>query len=176
MKSVSIRVKVLRMQPIAAELSIRRLTVEDAEEVAELSGQLGYPTSAGELCQRLEELSLTEERVAFAAERQGKLAGWVDASIERHLQSPACVVIGGLVVRDEFRGLGIGKRLCEEIEAWTRSKSIDCLRVRSQVVREAAHRFYLREGYCVVKTSLVLEKTIAKGLSRIDEDSTDQNG
>jgi GNAT superfamily N-acetyltransferase len=144
----------------APEFSIRRLTAEDAEAVAELSGQLGYPASADELRKRLEDLSLTEERVAFAAEREGKLAGWIDASIERHLQSDACVVIGGLVVRDELRGLGIGKRLCEEIEAWTRSRSIPCLRVRSQIAREAAHRFYLREGYRVVKTSLVLEKRL----------------
>jgi hypothetical protein len=50
--------------------------------------------------------------------------------------------------------------LCEEIEARTRAKSIPCLRVRSQIVREAAHRFYLREGYRVVKTSLVLEKML----------------
>jgi GNAT superfamily N-acetyltransferase len=148
------------MTPITSEFSVRRLTVADANEVAELSGQLGYPASSEELRKRLEDLSLTEERVAFAAERQGKLAGWVDAAIESHLQSPACVVIGGLVVRDEFRGLGIGKRLCDEIEAWTRSKSIPYLRVRSQVAREAAHRFYLREGYRVVKTSLVLEKML----------------
>ena len=144
----------------APEYSVRRLTVADADEVAELSGQLGYPASSGELRQRLEEISLTQERVAFAAELHGKLAGWIDASIERHLQSPPCVVIGGLVVRDELRGLGIGKRLCEEIEAWTRSKSIPCLRVRSQIVREAAHRFYLRDGYRIVKTSLVFEKTL----------------
>ena len=144
-----------------SELSVRRLTVEDADAVAELSGQLGYPASSDDLRKRLQEISLTGERVAFAAELQGKLAGWVEASIERHLQSPACVVIGGLVVRDELRGLGIGKRLCEEIEAWTRRKSIQCLRVRSQIMREDAHRFYLREGYRVVKTSLVLEKTLS---------------
>ena len=144
----------------APEYSVRRLTVADADEVAELSGQLGYPATSEDLRKRLEEISMAEERVAFAAEVQGKLAGWVDACIERHLQSATCVVIGGLVVRDAFRRMGIGKRLCEEIEGWARSKAIPCLRVRSQIIREDAHRFYLREGYRVVKTSLVREKVL----------------
>ena len=33
--------------------------------------------------------------------------------------------------------------------------------VRSQVSREPAHRFYLREGYARVKTSAVFEKVLA---------------
>jgi hypothetical protein len=33
--------------------------------------------------------------------------------------------------------------------------------VRSQVSREPAHRFYLREGYAHVKTSAVFEKRLA---------------
>jgi hypothetical protein len=34
------------------------------------------------------------------------------------------------------------------------------LRVRSQIIREDAHRFYLREGYSKVKTSVVFEKPL----------------
>ena len=69
-------------------------------------------------------------------------------------------MIGGLVVRDGTRGLGIGKRLCLEVEEWARSKSIPVVRVRSQIMREDAHRFYLRDGYRKVKTSLVFEKSL----------------
>jgi GNAT superfamily N-acetyltransferase len=86
--------------------------------------------------------------------------GWIDAAMERHLQSPASAVIGGLVVREDTRGLGVGKRLCLEVEQWARSKSIPLVRVRSQIKREDAHRFYLRDGYRKVKTSLVFEKLV----------------
>jgi GNAT superfamily N-acetyltransferase len=58
------------------------------------------------------------------------------------------------------RGLGIGKRLCYEVEQWARGKSVRSLRVRSQIVREDAHRFYIREGYRNVKTSVVFEKNL----------------
>ena len=144
-------------------VSIRRLSVDDAEAAAELSSQLGYPSSPGDLRKRIEELSHTTDRVAFAAVvdgQDGRMVGWIDAAMERHLQSPASAVIGGLVVREDMRGQGVGRRLCLEVEEWARSKSVPLVRVRSQIKREDAHRFYLRDGYRKVKTSLVFEKPV----------------
>ena len=141
-------------------VSIRRLTVDDAEAAAELSGQLGYSCSAKDLRDRIDELSRAADRVAFAAVVAGQIVGWIDAAMERHLQSPARAVIGGLVVREDTRGLGVGKRLCLEVEEWARSKSVPLVRVRSQIKREDAHRFYLRDGYRKVKTSFVFEKPV----------------
>jgi GNAT superfamily N-acetyltransferase len=144
-----------------ARLSVRRLTTDDAEAAADLCSQLGYPNSPDDLRQRIDETSRSADRVAFAAVLDGQIVGWIDAAIERHLQSSACAVIGGLVVRDDARGLGIGRRLCLEVEDWARSQSIPVVRVRSQIKREDAHRFYLRDGYSKVKTSLVFEKRLS---------------
>jgi GNAT superfamily N-acetyltransferase len=141
-------------------LSIRRLTVDDAEAAAELSGQLGYSCALEDLRERIEELSHAADRVAFAAVVEGQVVGWIDAAMERHLQYAASAVIGGLVVRENMRGLGVGRRLCLEVEEWARSRSVPLVRVRSQIKREDAHRFYLRDGYRKVKTSLVFEKLL----------------
>jgi GNAT superfamily N-acetyltransferase len=141
-------------------VSIRRLTVDDAEAAAELSGELGYSCTAEDLRERIEELSRAADRVAFAAVIEDQIVGWIDAAMERHLQSPASAVIGGLVVREDLRGLGVGRHLCVEVEQWARSRSVPLVRVRSQIKREDAHRFYLRDGYRKVKTSLVFEKTV----------------
>ena len=141
-------------------LTVRKLTEDDADPAAEFSGELGYPVSTAEMRRRLEHLQLSCDRIALGALLNEQLVGWIDASIERHLQSPDKVVIGGLVVRDGCRNLGIGKRLCHEIEKWAREKSIDVVRVRSQIARERAHRFYLRDGYRLVKTSAVFEKKV----------------
>jgi GNAT superfamily N-acetyltransferase len=140
--------------------SIRRLSPDDAEAAAELSGQLGYSCAVEDLRDRIDELSRAADRVAFAAVVDGQIVGWIDAAMERHLQSPASAVIGGLVVREDTRGLGVGKRLCLEVEEWARNKSVPLVRVRSQIKREDAHRFYLRDGYCKVKTSFVFEKAV----------------
>lgn len=147
-------------QTSSSQVAFRRLTIEDAEAAAELSRQLGYPCSVDDVRKRIDERSRSNDSVVLGAVLNGEVVGWIDAAVEQHLQSPACAVIGGLVVRDGARGLGIGKRLCLEIEEWARSKSIPVLRVRSQIKREDAHRFYLREGYSKVKTSVVFEKPL----------------
>jgi GNAT superfamily N-acetyltransferase len=144
-------------------IHIRRLAPGDADAAAELSGQLGYSCPSDDLRDRIDELSRSADRVAFAAvigNQDGEIVGWIDAAMERHLQYAASAVIGGLVVREDMRGQGIGRRLCLEVEGWARSRSVSLVRVRSQIKREDAHRFYLRDGYRQVKTSLVFEKKV----------------
>lgn len=87
--------------------------------------------------------------------------GWVDVSLEHRLQSEIFGFIGGLVVKDGLRSLGIGCRLCQKAEEWAHRKGANKIRVTSRSTREAAHRFYLREGYRQTKISMVFEKVLA---------------
>ena len=147
----------------ASQLTIRRVEPGDAEAVAALSGQLGYEATTDELQQRIAKLAACEDNQAvFVActTKDARLVGWIDVAITYHLQSEPFVLIGGLVVQDGLRGLGIGKRLCEEAEAWTRAKGISIVRVTSRSTRPDAHRFYLRDGYAEIKTSKVFEKLL----------------
>jgi hypothetical protein len=52
----------------------------------------------------------------------------------------------------------IGRRLCEQAEAWSWEQGLETLRVTSRSTRLDAHRFYLRDGYSEVKMSHVFEK------------------
>ncbi|ODU54444.1 MAG: hypothetical protein BGO25_14320 [Acidobacteriales bacterium 59-55] len=138
----------------------------DAGAVAELSGQLGYEVSVEAVDAHIAELSSCPERqIAFVAclktEAGAKIAGWIEAAILRELQSPPCCFISGLVVREERRGLGIGKRLCAEVERWSREQGVAVLRVTSRMSREGAHRFYLREGFRQIKIWAVFEKMLS---------------
>ncbi len=139
---------------------IRPLVAGDARAAAALSEQLGYPAEVAAFARRIEELASDADRIALAAVRGDELVAWGEAAVERHLHGDAVAVLLGLVVRDDMRGLGIGRRLCEAIEQWTRAKGMGVLRVRSQIKRVDAHRFYLRDGYRQVKTSLVFEKDV----------------
>jgi hypothetical protein len=47
------------------------------------------------------------------------------------------------------------------VEEWSRVKGLAVVRVTSRSTREAAHRFYLREGYRQTKTSAVFEKVLS---------------
>jgi GNAT superfamily N-acetyltransferase len=97
------------MRAAVDKLMVRRLAAEDAAAVMELCGQLGYPGTIEELRGRLETMARSEGRVGFAATLEAELVGWIDAAVERHLQAEDTVVIGGLVVRETARGVGVGQ-------------------------------------------------------------------
>ena len=143
-------------------LTIRPVEVADAASVAELCGQLGYPARTDEIGDRITWLRrYVETQAAFVACVDSQVVGWIGAVVERHLQSPPFALITGLVVRDGARGHGVGKKLCEEVERWSREKGLGIVRVTSRSTREAAHHFYLRDGYRQIKTSAVFEKILS---------------
>jgi GNAT superfamily N-acetyltransferase len=66
----------------------------------------------------------------------------------------------GLIVDKEYRGKGIGKQLLDGAARWATEHGYNKLRVRSNLIREDAHRFYEREGFRRVKTQVVLDRAL----------------
>lgn len=141
-----------------APVAIREICPADAAAVATLSGELGYPATPGKIEERLQ--SRPAGHITFVACDKGKVVGWIDVAISHHLQSDPTGEIGGLVVASEYRSLGVGAALLEHAEQWIRDQGLSSVVVRSQVKREDAHRFYLREGYSRTKTSAVFSKSL----------------
>ena len=140
---------------------IRAIVVGDAEAVAELVRQLGYERTPAQIVDWIAELAGREhEQQAFVACVGDEVVGWIEVALERRLQSERAAFIGGLVVKDGFRGHGVGKRLCEEVERWGRECGCRKIRLTSRSTRVDTHRFYLRDGYTQVKTSYVFEKEL----------------
>jgi GNAT superfamily N-acetyltransferase len=139
---------------------IRRARATDREELARLSTELGYPMSADEAEKRLGEVTGHPDHVLLVAEADGRAAGWIQVSLTRIFESARQAEIAGLVVEEAMRGRGIGRRLVEEAARWARENRCGALRVRTNVIREDAQRFYRREGFADVKTQRVLEKPL----------------
>jgi GNAT superfamily N-acetyltransferase len=138
---------------------IRRIETRDAPEAAELIAQLGYQRSLHDVVAWIAALGNSlSTQACFVACIGNQVVGWIEVSLQSHMQSPPFALIGGLVVKDGVRGKGIGKRLCEEAEAWCREKSVDLLRVTSRSTRLDAHRFYTSNGFTPAKISHVFEK------------------
>ncbi len=139
---------------------IRPMTSKDAAAVSGLTSELGYERPAAETAEWIRMLpSRAETQAAFVACVANEVAGWIEVSITHHLQVPPFALIGGLVVKDGFRGMKIGQRLCQRAEAWAWERGMEMMRVTSRSTRADAHRFYLRDGYSIVKTSLVFKKS-----------------
>ncbi|HEX9197983.1 MAG TPA: GNAT family N-acetyltransferase [Acidobacteriaceae bacterium] len=141
--------------------AIRVMERDDAAAVAVLIGQLGYQRSQDSVRGWIEELDgRANSQAAFVACVEGEVVAWIEVSIERRLQTPPFALIGGLVVKEGARGMGIGRRLCVQAELWGRQRGVETLRVTSRSTRADAHRFYLRDGYREVKMSVVFEKKL----------------
>ena len=146
------------------DVLIRRATAADAEALAGLSSQLGYPATPEAIVARLAVSAGQSHRSVFVACLPGgAVAGYIDLGVIQHLQSDAHVDIQGLVIDSAARNRGIGVRLLEQAEAWAKTHNVATIRVRSNVIRTDAHRFYEREGYIREKTSAVFRKSVGGG-------------
>ena len=132
----------------------------DADALAKLSGELGYPSTAEQIAGRL--IALPEDHRVWVARAEGGLVvGWIHAYVARHLVLDPYIEIGGLVVGEGERGRGIGPRLIDQACDWARALGCDRVGVHSNVVRSDAHRFYEREGFVLEKRQGVFTRRIA---------------
>ncbi len=136
------------------ETAIRDARANDAAELASLATELGYPSTAADIGRRLPVLlSNPEHLLLVATGDDDRAVGWLHAVVRRQLDSDAYVQIAGLVVAATHRGAGVGSRLLGHAERWARHTGVRLVHVRSNVIRQRAHRFYLRSGYTLAKTS-----------------------
>jgi GNAT superfamily N-acetyltransferase len=142
-------------------IEIRAAMRADVRRLAILCGQLGYLSTPEQVRQRLEELQRNEDQAVFVAEEVGgQVVGWVQVFGRQLLVVDRHAELGGLVVDEGHRGRGVGGLLMEHAEGWARAQGCEALYVRSNVVREDAHRFYEGIGYELIKTSQVFLKEL----------------
>ncbi|HJW71323.1 MAG TPA: GNAT family N-acetyltransferase [Geothrix sp.] len=134
---------------------LRPADTQDAAALAGLSGELGYPSTEGDLVERLASVLGKDDHLVFVAEQDGKVVGWLHAFVALRIESPAFAEIAGLVVARSARGEGLGQQLVQAASAWARLKGLQKLRVRSNVARKESHDFYTRIGFEPLKTQLV---------------------
>jgi GNAT superfamily N-acetyltransferase len=142
-------------------VTIRPFRPGDEERIAELSRQLGYPSTAEDIRRRMEPLLGDADHAVFVADLPDlPAAGWVHVFRLATVESDARAEIGGLVVDEACRRSGVGRRLMERAEAWARERNCATVSLRSNVIRDEAHRFYRELGYSVVKTQHAFRKSL----------------
>ncbi len=140
---------------------IRPMRDADAERVAALTTQLGYPVAPDELARRMADVRAHHDHeLLVAVDPEDVAIGWIHVGRHAGLEAADQVVIHGLVVDETHRSGGIGNELVDAAESWARSTGATTIIVRSRVERQRAHRFYERIGYVEVKRSHVLQKAL----------------
>jgi GNAT superfamily N-acetyltransferase len=146
---------------MTTHIYLRKPDTGDEEALAVLCGELGYPSSAQEIVERLSHLQDREDHfVLVATDDSDTPVGWIHAFVALRVETDAFAEIGGMVVSEEHRGAGIGTQLLGKAEEWARSQKLRTIRVRSNVVRERAHDFYEAAGYKQTKKLHVFQKPL----------------
>ena len=144
-----------------ASIRIRKARRGDAERIAQLAGELGYPASTKQIDARLRQLTPATKHSVFVAEsRDAGLIGWVHVSTSHLLESDIRAEVNGLIVADGQRSGGAGAKLLEVAEEWARKRGCKGMNVRSNVIRERAHKFYEMHGYEHYKTQKAFRKPL----------------
>jgi GNAT superfamily N-acetyltransferase len=151
----------MKPAPNAFAGKVRVAQAPDHARMAELAGQLSYPSTPEEIARRLQGIKGSAEAAVFVAELDsGEIAGWIAVFLYRTVEADARAEVSGLVVDEGLRSQRVGERLLEHTEEWAREKGCRAIGLRSNVIRDRAHAFYERHGYTHVKTQKAFRKQL----------------
>jgi len=126
--------------------TIRDAGAEDAAAIGALLTQLGYPTEAAAVEERLDRLQIVGDRV-LVADVDGSVVGLAHLQVTPALERdrPAGK-LAALVVDEQKRGQGIGRALVGAAETEARLRGCGLLYLTTSDGRDDAHSFYERLG------------------------------
>ena len=127
---------------------VREAAVDDADSMARLCVQLGYPTESNVVPERLGRLALDPNARAFVAAQGDRVVGLLTVHLRHTINHEAPIgQITLLVVDEAIRSRGAGRALVEAAEAWAQSRGTRRITVTTALNRGGAHAFYERVGY-----------------------------
>ena len=141
---------------------IREAVIDDAEPLAQLMTELGYPTAAPAMRIRLGRFLSDAQHVTLVAEANGDVVGVAGGSLDWYLEKDGRYArLVALVVSPRLRRQGVGRALLDAIEQWSAGHGAREVVVNSGLHRRDAHEFYERSGYA--RTGVRFVKPIDEG-------------
>jgi GNAT superfamily N-acetyltransferase len=143
-------------------MKIVKMTESDLPSVILLAKQLGYPINLQDASFRFKKINSHLDYALYVAKSSSdEILGRIQVNKEpTSLLVDNFADIAALVVDENVRGKGVGKELLKNAESWASENRIQLIRVRSNIKRTDAHRFYIREGYETSKTANMFTKKI----------------
>lgn len=132
----------------AADIDLRNAVMADADDVAHLLGELGYPCELDDAIERIAAILDNDRQALVVARRQGAVCGLVALDFMYYLPLGTTTCrITALVVLSGARGCGVGRLLLLEAERRARSGGAARIELTSGAQRTEAHAFYRACGY-----------------------------
>ena len=129
-------------------VAIRDAVPGDADAIARLCGQLGYPAESSDMPRRLARLSDDPNARALVATSGADVVGLVTVHLRNTINHEAPIgQITLLVVDEAIRSRGAGRALVQAAETWAQSRGTRRITVTTALDRAGAHAFYEKVGY-----------------------------
>lgn len=139
-------------------MQIRKAEEGDASALVGLMAELGYSHTIESIKENMKGVENRGGSV-FVAVLNGSVLGCICAIIDVRLAGGECGEIVSVIVAQEHRGKGIGKKLIKHAEAWLGTKT-GSIRIRANALRQEAHEFYKSLGYEEEKTQTIFKKNL----------------
>ena len=129
-------------------LDLRVAMPADADDVARLLTEMGYPCEIDDALERIGAILDNDRQVVVVARRDGAVSGLIALDFMYYLPlgTTTCRVTA-LVVTATAQGLGIGRALLKEAERRARVGGAARIELTSGSQRTEAHAFYRACGY-----------------------------
>lgn len=130
------------------DADLRSASPMDADDVAALLTELGYPCDRGEALERISAIVHNDRQVLVVARLGGAVSGLMALDFMYYLPlgTYTCRVTA-LVVTPEAQGRGLGRLLLREAERRARGGGAARIELTSGSQRTDAHAFYKACGY-----------------------------
>jgi GNAT superfamily N-acetyltransferase len=127
---------------------VREATTDDADAMARLCTQLGYPSESPGMPSRLERLWADRNARVYVADSGGTIVGLTTIHLRDTINHDAPIAQLTLLVVDEAnRTRGVGRALVQAAETFARDRGSNRITVTTALNRTDAHAFYERVGY-----------------------------
>ena len=132
--------------PLATDM--RMAVVADADDVARLLTDLGYPCELDEASERISAIAGNDRQALVVARRDGAVVGLIALDFMYYLPLGTTTCrITALVVTSTAQGHGLGRQLLKEAERRARFGGAARLELSSGSQRADAHAFYRACGF-----------------------------
>ena len=130
------------------DVELRNAVIADADDVARLLADLGYPCDTREAAERISAILVNDRQALVLARAQGAVCGLVALDFMYYLPlgTSTCRVTA-LVVTPDAQRHGIGRQLLRDAERRARTGGAARIELSSGSQRTDAHAFYRACGY-----------------------------
>ncbi|MET0328568.1 MAG: GNAT family N-acetyltransferase [Luteimonas sp.] len=130
------------------DADLRSASAIDADDVAALLSEMGYPCTLPEARERIQLITANDRQALVLARSGGRVCGLIALDFMYYLPlgSTTCRITA-LVVTSDAQGNGLGRQLLKEAERRARFAGAARLELTSGSQRADAHAFYKACGF-----------------------------